>query len=68
MANSTQKPDTTQKSGDKTPRPNEAGQQDQGSRSQPGQQNQGQRDSGAGQQTGGSHGNDNNMNRKEGSK
>jgi hypothetical protein len=73
MPNSTQKPENMQKGGekgsDKTPRQNETGQQNQGSqRNQPGQQNQGQRGSGGGQQAGGSHGNDENMNRKEGSK
>ena len=69
MANSTQKPQTAQKGGDKTQRPKDAGQQDQGGqRNQPGQQDQGHREGGSGQQTGGSPGNDNNMSRKEGSK
>jgi hypothetical protein len=72
MSNTTQHSDNTHKDADKSKRPAESDQQNQGSqRSQPGQQNQGHRDSGGGQQTGGSHGTsqgkDADMHRKEGS-
>jgi len=71
MANSNQSSDNTGKKGDKAQRPNETGQQKTGQQNQGGQrshtdqQHQGQKDSGGGQQTGGSHGNDGDMNRKE---
>jgi hypothetical protein len=68
MSNNTQNSDNIHKDADKSKRPAESGQQNQGSqRSQPGQQNQGHRDTGGGQQTGGSHSKDADMHRKEGS-
>jgi hypothetical protein len=70
---STEKSENMQKDDDKNQRQKDAGQQNQGGqKQQPGQQQQGHRESGGqqtgGQQPGGKPGNDNNMNRKEGSK
>ncbi len=70
MANSNQTSDTTSKKGDQAKRPNETDQQNQGAqRSHTDQQHQGHKASGGGgQQTGGSHGHDRDMNRNDTSK
>jgi hypothetical protein len=69
MASSNQSSDNMRKKGDKSQRPSETDQQNQGGqRSHTDQQHQGHRDSGGGQQTGGSHGHDHDMNRKDTSK
>ena len=72
MANSNdsnQSSDSTRKKGNQAQRPSETDQQNQGGqRSHTDQQNQGQRDSGGGEQSGGGHGHDRDVNRKDTSK